>query len=110
MCEAVLELTYTARDMAPFARDMGYVDAAREVKSPFIWDEARRLRLRAKLDAVFFHLYGITNRDEVRYIYSTFPIVEREETQAYNRYLSRDLCLAYISALAAGDPDANVQP
>ena len=24
--EAVLELTYTAHDMAPFARDMGYVD------------------------------------------------------------------------------------
>ena len=30
--EAVLELTYTAHDMAPFARDMGYVDEAGEVK------------------------------------------------------------------------------
>jgi hypothetical protein len=28
--EAVLELTYTAHDMAPFARDMGYVDKAGE--------------------------------------------------------------------------------
>lgn len=108
--EAVLELTYTAHDMAPFARDMGYVDAAGEVKAPFTWDEARRLRLRAKLDAVFFHLYGVTDRDDVRYIYSTFPIVEREETQAHGRYLSRDLCLGYMSALAAGDPDAEVQP
>ncbi len=37
--------------------------------------------LRAKLDAVFFHLYGITDRDEIRYIYSTFPIVERGEVK-----------------------------
>ena len=54
---AVLELTYTAHDMAPFARDMGHVDAAGEVLPPFPWDEARRLQLRAKLDALFFHLY-----------------------------------------------------
>ncbi|MEN9874542.1 MAG: hypothetical protein RL186_1439, partial [Pseudomonadota bacterium] len=104
--EAVLELTYTAHDMAPFARDMGYVDGEGDVRPPFIWDEDRRLRLRAKLDAVFFHLYGITDRDDVRYIYSTFPIVERQEMQAHGRYLSRDLCLAYINALSAGQPDA----
>ena len=80
--EAVLELTYTAHDMAPFARDMGYVDKAGKVKPPFVWDEDRRLKLRAKLDAVYFHLYGVTDRDDVRYIYSTFPIVEREEMDA----------------------------
>ena len=108
MREAVLELTYTAHDMAPFARDMGYVDDAGKVKPPFVWDEERRLNLRAKLDAVYFHLYGVTDRDDVRYIYSTFPIVEREEMAAYGRYLSRELCLAYMSALAAGDPDATV--
>ncbi len=104
--EAVLELTYTAHDMAPFARDMGYVDEEGEVLPPFTWDEDRRLRLRAKLDAVFFHLYGVKNRDDVRYIYSTFPIVEREETRAYGDYRSRELCLAYMNALAAGAPDA----
>jgi hypothetical protein len=59
--EAVLELTYTADDMGTFARDMGYVDAKRKVKQPFKWDEARRLMLRAKLDAIYCHLYGITN-------------------------------------------------
>ncbi len=104
--EAVLELTYTSHDMAPFALDMGYFDADGNVRPPFTWDEDRRLRLRAKLDAVFFHLYGITDRDDVRYIYSTFPIVERQETEAHGRYLSRDLCLAYINALSAGQPDA----
>ena len=107
--DSVLELTYSAHDMAPFARDMGYVDKKGEVKPPFIGDDERRLKLRAKLDALYFHLYGVTDRDDVRYIYSTFPIVEREEMAAYGRYRSRDLCLAYMSALAAGDPDADIK-
>ena len=107
---AVLELTYTARDMAPFARDMGYVDKAGKVKPPFAWDEPRRLHLRAKLDAVFFHLYGVTDRDDIRYIYSTFPIVEREEKAVYGGvYRSCELCLAWMNALAAGNPDAEVR-
>ncbi len=107
--EAVLELTYTAHDMAPFAQDLGYVDDDGRVRPPFKWDEERRLKLRAKLDAVYFHLYGVPDRDDVRYIYSTFPIVEREETAAYGSYRSRDLCLAYMSALAAGDPDVEIR-
>ena len=106
--EAVLELTYTAHDMAPFARDMGYIDEDDDVGTPFVWDEERRLLLRAKLDAVFFHLYGVTDRDDVRYVYSTFPIVEREETAAYGSYRSRELCLAWMNALASGHPDAEI--
>ena len=107
--EAVLELTYTAHDMAPFARDLGHVDARGRVPPPFVWDEERRLALRAKLDAVFFHLYGVTGRDDVRYVFSTFPIVEKRETKAWGRYRSRDLCLAWMNALAAGEPDAEVE-
>ena len=42
--EAVLELTYTAHDMASFARDLGYLDEAGEVKPSFRWDEDCRLR------------------------------------------------------------------
>ena len=106
--EAVLELTYTAHDMAPFASDMGHVDSAGDVLPPFVWDEERRLRLRAKLDAVFFRLYGITDRDDVRYVYSTFPIVANQETAAYGTYRSRELCLAWMNALDAGEPDAEV--
>ncbi len=108
--EVVLELTYTSHDMASFARDMGYVDDAGTVKTPFNWDEERRLVLRAKLNAVFFHLYGITDRDDIRYIYSTFPIVEREEKAAFGgKYRSCELCLAYMNALAAGNPDAEIK-
>jgi hypothetical protein len=47
-------------------------------------------------------------RDDVRYIYSTFPIVERQEKERWGRYRSRDLCLAWINALIAGQPDAKV--
>ena len=108
--EAVLELTYTAHDMAPFARDMGYVDASGKVKLPFTWDEDRRLILRSKLDAMFFHLYGVTDRDDIRYIYSTFPIVEREEKAAYGgAYRSCELCLAWMNALTAGEPDVEIK-
>ena len=104
--EAVLELTYTAHDMAPFAAHLGYVDDAGEPRPPFQWDRERRLHLCAKLDALFFHLYGVTDRDDVRYVWSTFPIVERQDLAVYRRYRSRDLCLAYMNALAAGRPDA----
>ncbi len=120
--EAVLELTYTAHDMAPFARDMGHVDEAGEVLPPFRWEPDRRLMLRAKLDALYFHLYGVIDlysrdagriaqgRDDISYIYSTFPIVERQERRAWGGYRSRDLCLAWTNALAAGEPDAGIAP
>ena len=106
--KAVLELTYTAHDMAPFARDMGHVNEDGKVKPPFVWDEERRLHLRAKLNAVFFHLYGVTDRNDVRYVFSTFPIVKSQEINTYGIYKSCELCLAYINALGSGDPDAEI--
>ena len=106
--DAVLELTYTAHDMAPFALQLGHVDASGKVKPPFRWDRDRRLALRAKLDAVYFLLYGVTDRDDVRYVYSTFPGVRKDEQKRYGAYRSRDLCLAWMNALEAGRPDADV--
>jgi len=114
--EAVLELTYVAHDMAPFARDLGHVDSKGDVLPPFSWNEDRRLALRAKLDALYFILYGVfdpahpdASRDDIRYIFSTFPIMEREERERWNgRYRSRDLTLAWINALIAGEPDARI--
>lgn len=109
VCDAVLELTYTSHDIADFARDLGHVDEAGTVLPPFKWDDDRRLMLRAKLDALFFQLYGITDRDDVRYIYSTFPIVERQEEEAFGAFRSRELCLAWLNALASGNPDAEIR-
>src|SRR3546814_12204822 len=51
--------TYTADDIAPFARDMGLVDRHGEVLPPLDWDEERRLKLRAKIDALYFILSGV---------------------------------------------------
>lgn len=75
----VLELTYTAWDLEPFARDVGYEGP------PFRWDPARRFELRCELDAAFFHLYGIARAD-VDYILETFPIVKRHEEKQFGEY------------------------
>ena len=97
----VLRLTYTAHDMAPFARDLGYDGP------PFTWDEKERRHLRARLDALYFQLYGL-DRDDADYVLSTFPIVRREDEAAFGSYRTRDLVLAYMNALAAGDTDTTV--
>ena len=94
----VLHLTYTAHDMEPFAHDMDYEGP------PFVWDEEDRRHRRARLDALFFHLYGI-DRENAAYILDTFPIVERQDEAEFGRYLTKDLILAYMNAVAAGDFD-----
>jgi hypothetical protein len=103
----VLRLTYTAHDMAPFARDMGYVDANGDVMPPMVWDEGKRRHLRARLDALYFHLYGVTDEADVRYILSTFPIVERKDREAHGCYLTVELVIWYMRVLAAGDTETD---
>lgn len=109
----VLELVYTSHDMAPYAIDMDYLGPDDKVLPPYTWDVDRRFRLRAKLDAIFFHLYGVFDEKNIKksqadisYIYSTFPILEKYETNTHGSYKSRDLTLAYCNSLAAGQPDA----
>ena len=106
--QRVLELSYTAHDLAGFAEDMGYVDQQGKPRPPFPWDEERRLHLRCQLDALYFHLYGLT-RDEADYVLGTFPIVQRHDQERYGRFRTRDLILHYYNAYAAGDMAALVQ-
>ena len=87
--------------MAPFARDLGYDGP------PFPWDGEERRHLRARLDALYFHLYGLS-RDDASYVLDTFPIVRREDEKAFGRFRTRDMILAYMSALGAGDTEARV--
>ncbi len=57
---------------------------------------------RARLDALFFQLYGIS-RDDAAYILDTFPIVREDDEKSFGRYLTKELILAYMNAIAAGD-------
>lgn len=94
----VLGLVYTAWDMQPFAKDMGYDG------EPFIWDEQRRAILRAELDAYYAKLYGLT-RDELRYILDpadvygedfpseTFRVLKNKEINKYGEYRTQRLVL-----------------
>lgn len=94
----VLELTYTAWDMKPFAEDMGYHG------EPFIWNPERRALLRAELDAYYAHLYGL-RRDELRYILDpadvygpdfpseTFRVLKNNEIKQFGEYRTQRLTL-----------------
>jgi hypothetical protein len=88
----VLELVYTAWDMQPFARDLGYDGP------PFAWDVERRFRLRCELDAYFFRLYAIA-RDDVAYIMDTFPIVRRQDEVRFGEYRTKRMILEVYDAL-----------
>ena len=81
---------------------MGYVNADGAVKPPIVWDTTDRLHRQCRLDALFFNLYGI-NRDDAAYILDQFPIVARQDQAAHGRYLTKELILAYMNAVKAGD-------
>ena len=91
----VLALSYTAHDLAPFARDLGYVDAAGEVLPPITWDDEDRRARRAALDALFFHLYGLSE-DDAAYVLGTFPIVRQQDIAAFGRFRTQDDVLALL--------------
>lgn len=94
----VLELTYTARDLASWAKDLGYDGP------PFAFDPDRRAELRAELDAYYARLYGLS-RDELRYILDpsevmgedypseTFRVLKNNETKAFGEYRTRRLIM-----------------
>jgi len=94
----VLELTYTAVDLTPWARDLGYDG------TPFRWDVDRRALLRSELDAWYAHSYGLT-RDELRYILDpadvmgpdwpseSFRVLKNNEEREFGEYRTRRLVL-----------------
>ena len=109
----VIELTYTAWDLEPFARDVlvevgvaqwnawfpaNPIDEA-GTPQPFVWDEERRFDLRCDLDALYFHLYNIS-REDVDYIMETFPIVKRKDEAEHGRYRTKEVILQKYDDLA----------
>lgn len=60
------------------------------------------------VDALFFQLYGLSHNDAA-YILDTFPIVREHDEKAHGRYLTKELILAYMNAVAAGDLTTRVR-
>lgn len=106
----VLELTYTAHDMQPWAQDLGYNGP------PFSFDPDRRAILRAELDAWYARAYGLT-RDELRYILDpadvmgddypseTFRVLKNSELREFGEYRTGRLVLREFDRMALADAE-----
>ncbi len=101
----VVELTYTAHDLAPWAADLGYTGA------PFPWNPDRRAQLRGELDAHYARLYGL-DEIELRYILDpadvmgddypseTFRVLRNNELRQYGEF--RELAGPSLRLIAQG--------
>jgi hypothetical protein len=115
----VIELVYTACDLAPLAKDCNYLGP------PFAWDEARRFEIRSELDAALFHLYLPCTEDRqwklaeretpeqlaelkrhfhaprnaVDYILDQFPLVRQKDEKTHGRYRTKDRILEIYDAM-----------
>lgn len=103
----VVALTYSAKDVAGFARDAGWRG------DPFPWEPEWRAALRAELDAAYFHLYGLA-RGDVQYVLETFSIVRRAQEQRHGTYrMAQEVLAAYDAmdeAIASGKPLRHPSP
>jgi hypothetical protein len=103
----LVELTYTAHDLASWAKDLGYNGP------PFPFNPERRAQLLAELDAYYARLYGVT-REELRYILDpadvmgddypslTFRALKNGELREFGEYRTQRLVLAAWDQLSAG--------
>lgn len=104
----VLELTYTAHDLAEWAQDLGYHG------EPFTFDPVRRAHLCAELDAWYARAYGLT-RDELRYILDpvnvmgedypseTFRVLKKNELRKFSEYRTEILVLREFDRMALAE-------
>jgi hypothetical protein len=104
----VVELTYTAHDLLPWAKDLGYEGP------PFHFSPERRAVIRAELDAYYARLYGLS-RDDLRYILEptdvmgedypseTFRGLRNNEIAAFGEYRTRRLVLEAWDKLEQGE-------
>ncbi|MCB8747285.1 N-6 DNA methylase [Rhodoferax sp. U2-2l] len=104
----VLELTYTAHDLLPWAQDLDYHG------EPFAFNPERRATLRAELDAYYSKLYGLT-RDELCYILDpadimgedypseTFRVLKNKEQKELGEYRTQRLVLREFDRMTLAD-------
>ena len=104
----VIELSYTAEDMAPWAESVGFIG------EPFAFNPLRRSKLVAELDAFYARKYGL-NREELRYILDpsdvkgdgypseTFAVLKRNEMREHGEYRTQRLVLEAWDKLERGE-------
>ncbi len=103
----VLELTYTANNLRPWAQDLGYDG------EPFTFNPERRATLRAELDAYYARLYGLS-REELQFVLEpesikpdypseTFSVLKRSEERVFGEYRTQRLVLEAWDKLERGE-------
>ena len=95
----MLALSYTAHDLAGFARDLGHAGG------PFAFDPAARAQARARLDARYARLYGL-DRAGLERVLDGFPQLARRE-RGQDRPDTRTLTLRAFDDLS-GRNDASL--
>lgn len=104
----VLELTFTATDLSPWAKDLNY--HAR----PFVFDLDQRCRIRAELDAYYAKLYKLKKGDlsfildpastlGAQYPSETFRVLIENEMAAFGEYRTSRLVLDAWDRLERGE-------
>jgi hypothetical protein len=88
-------LCATGLELEDWSRECGQAE-------PSDWDPAGRGIVRAELDAVFFHLFGVA-RDDVDYIMETFPIVKRKDMAEHGEYRTKKMILEIYDAMAESE-------
>lgn len=103
----VLELTYVAQDLAPWAHCLGFD------KKPFEFNSGRRMLLVAELDAYYAKLYGL-DREALCFILDpqsvkpgypseTFSVLKRSEEREFGEYRTQRLVLEAWDKLDSGE-------
>jgi hypothetical protein len=90
----VLELSYSAWDLQPFAKSLGFEGP------PFPWDQERRLRLKAELDSFFLLAYGFTP-GESGYILDSFSVLKRREERRSGAFRTKEVTLRVLEEMAS---------
>lgn len=98
----VLELTYTAEDLTPFARDLGYDGP------PYVWDDDRRLQLKCEIDGIIAYIYQLDRADlewilDAQYPSESFRGLKNKEVAKWGEYRTMRLVLDSYDRLARGE-------
>ena len=90
LIERVVALTYSDRRCQAWAHALIPGAPLQTWQPPEV-----RLRLRAEIDAAIAKVYGVA-KDDLAHIFGTFPIWEKQDSQQYGSFKSRDTTLALM--------------